>query len=61
MDSRYRSHKTYGQRQSTFIDYTPITNGQLAFTIDGSAHEIQGVSDVNIVLPNGSEQIIPQA
>ena len=46
--------------KSTFINYTPITNGQFAFTIDGLAHEIQGVGEINIVLPNGSERIIPQ-
>ena len=44
--------------KNIYINYAPISLGQFAYTIDGSAHEIQGVGEVSIVLPNVCEQII---
>jgi hypothetical protein len=33
-----------------FLNYNPLPKGQLAYTIDGSTHEIQGIGDITIVL-----------
>ena len=42
--------------KTTFINYAPVTLGQFAYTIDGSAYEIKGVGEVSIVLPESESQ-----
>jgi hypothetical protein len=46
--------------QTTFATYVDLPQGQFAYTINGSAHEIKGIGEENVILQDGSIKTIPQ-
>jgi hypothetical protein len=56
VDSGATKHMAHDKR--IFLNYNPLPKSQLAYTLDGSTHEIQGIGDVTIVLSNGTKRII---
>jgi hypothetical protein len=46
--------------QTTFATYVDLPQGQFAYTINGSAHEIKGIGEENVIIQDGSIKTILQ-
>ncbi len=46
--------------RTTFATYADLLQGQFAYTINGSTHEIKGIKEENVILQDGSIKTIPQ-
>jgi len=40
--------------RTTFATYADLPQGQFAYTIRGSTHEIKGIGEENVILQDGS-------
>jgi hypothetical protein len=58
VDSGATRHMAHNH--NTFLNYENVNPGQYAYTIDGTAHAIQGIGNIKIILSNGIQKIIPK-